>query len=95
MGRRKKRLSDRPHPLGWVETYETKVNGRLLAVNTEVKLKGRPGRWRFKKQVVTPSGKTWLDFIGGRNGYTSWVSVYPESVKTVHRITRTRVNSAT
>lgn len=94
MGRRKLRLSERAHPFGWVETTETKVNGRTLTPGTEVKLAGRPGRFRFVKHVTTPDGKQWLDFIGGKSGYTSWVSVYADQVKTVHRINRTRANAA-
>lgn len=95
MPRRKKpRLSDLPHPLGWVVTYETKVNGRLLTPGTEVRLKNRRGRYRFKHLVTTPAGKTWMDFIGGKNGYTSWVSVRVSDVRTVHRIKRTRASLA-
>ncbi|MDQ1247658.1 MAG: hypothetical protein QG661_3224 [Actinomycetota bacterium] len=93
MARRKPRLSDRPHPYGWVETRETRVNGRIVVAGTEVKLKGRPGRFRFVKHVLTPAGVTWLDFIGGKTGHTQWVSVREDAVQTVHRINRTRANT--
>lgn len=91
---RRQRLSDRPHPYGWVEEHECRINGRTVTVGTELKLKGRPGRYRFLKKVTTPAGVTWIDVVGGRNAqYKQLASVREDAVQTVHRLARTRENA--
>ncbi|AOT25427.1 hypothetical protein KIP29_gp29 [Mycobacterium phage BabyRay] len=70
-----------------------KVNERHLEPGTEVSIQGERGRFRFVKASTTSAGKTVLDFIGGPAGHEQWRSFYPERVKTVHRIARTRANA--
>jgi hypothetical protein len=97
IARKTRDRSNEPHPFGWIESTEVRVNGRVLTPGTEVKLidrsdpkRNRRGRFRFVKHVVTPDGKEWLDFIGGKAGHEAWTSAYASEVRTVHRIARTR-----
>lgn len=70
----------------------TRANGRELVPGTEVSIKGKRGRFRFVKESTTSEGKTVLDFVGGTTGHEQWHSFYPDRVKTVHRVNRTRAN---
>lgn len=70
----------------------TTVHGRRLEPGTEVSITGVRGRFRFMKAATTASGREVYDFIGGVDGHESWRSFYPERVKRVHRIARTRAN---
>ncbi|ASR84821.1 hypothetical protein SEA_HURRICANE_76 [Mycobacterium phage Hurricane] len=73
---------------------EVVVNGRMLEPGTEVSIKGERGRFRFKSAALTSGGRIVCDFIGGPAGHEQWRSFYPERIRTVHRLTRTRANAA-
>ncbi|AKF15255.1 hypothetical protein SEA_SHEDLOCKHOLMES_78 [Mycobacterium phage ShedlockHolmes] len=77
-----------------VEQPEVVVNGRTLEVGTEVSIKGERGRFRFKSAARTSGGRIVCDFIGGPAGHEQWRSFYPERIRTVHRLNRTRANAA-
>lgn len=66
------------------------ANGRWLTPGTEFSVRGESGRFRFLYATVKADGTTWVDAIGGRKGEPAWRSFYPEQIKTVHRIARTR-----
>jgi hypothetical protein len=66
------------------------VHGRDLHPGTEVSIAGERGRFRFVQATTTTAERVVLDFIGGRPGHECWRSFYPERVKTVHRISRSR-----
>ncbi|AYQ98525.1 hypothetical protein I5G71_gp39 [Mycobacterium phage Patt] len=76
------------------EPCEVRVHGKVLTPGTEVSVRGERGRFRFVKASTTSSGRQVLDFIGGPAGREQWRSFYPERIKTVHRIARTRQNVA-
>lgn len=86
MGRRSK-VHVEQVPDGWTIYDSAKVNGRILTKGTEVSIRGERGRFRFQRRVVTEQAE-WLDFIGGAR----FRSFYPEKVKRVHRIQKTRHN---
>ncbi|ALF01441.1 hypothetical protein SEA_LILPHARAOH_63 [Mycobacterium phage LilPharaoh] len=73
---------------------EVVVNGRVLAPGTEVSIRGERGRFRFVKAAVTSAGRITCDFIGPDDNTKCWRSFYPERIKTVHRVNRTRANVA-
>ncbi|QIG61589.1 hypothetical protein SEA_XIMENITA_81 [Mycobacterium phage Ximenita] len=73
---------------------EVVVNGRVLEPGTEVSIRGERGRFRFKAAARTSGGRIVCDFIGGPAGHEQWRSFYPERIKTVHRLNRTRANAA-
>jgi uncharacterized protein YlaI len=60
---------------------------------TEFSIVGERGRFRFLGAEISDSGKTVLNFIGGAPGHEAFRSFYPERVKRVHRINRTRENA--
>jgi hypothetical protein len=88
--RKAKKLQANPFGIITLPTFE--ANGRKLVKGTEVKIAGERGRFRFVEAVQTPTGKLWLDFIGGPSGAEKWRSFDPSRVKTVHRVNRTRAN---
>lgn len=73
--------------------YPVRVHGRELRPGTEVSIIGERGRFRFIGTSTTSSDRVVCDFIGGTAGHECWRSFYPERVKTVHRISRTRKNA--
>ncbi|QBP31659.1 hypothetical protein SEA_NIKLAS_77 [Mycobacterium Phage Niklas] len=73
---------------------EVVVHGRTLTPGTEVSIRGERGRFRFRSASLTSSGRITCDFIGGPAGHEQWRSFYPERIRTVHRITRTRANAS-
>jgi hypothetical protein len=75
------------------ESAGVRVHGRALEPGTEVSITGERGRYRFVSASTTNSGRVVFDFIGGRPGHECWRSFYPERVKTVHRLSRTRANT--
>jgi hypothetical protein len=85
--RRKKYVPELPE--GWSEDTRVQVHGRWMEPGTEVTVMGLRGRFRFVKQVTTPTS-TWLQVWGGKKGFEKMHSVSPERVKTVHRLTRMR-----
>jgi len=82
-----------PNPFGITTNDTFKFNGRTLEKGTEVSIRGERGRFRFVGHVTHPNGNQWLDFIGGKKGCEMFRSFAPESIRTVHRITRTRANA--
>ena len=96
--RRRSRTKGVPEPhrvdpsADWTRRYEYQVHGRYLAVGTEVSIKGESGRFRFQYAIEKPDGTVWLEFIGGRKGCEVFRSFYPERVRRVHRLKRTRAN---
>jgi hypothetical protein len=80
---------DAPHDGG----HTVRVHGRELVPGTEVSISGERGRFRFLRATTTRTDRVVLDFIGGPEGHECWRSFYPERVKTVHRINRTRRNT--
>jgi hypothetical protein len=91
--RTKRRLSqysiERNDPrAGWTVVTEYTINGRHIGPGSECSIAGERGRFRFVKAVTTQSGAHYLDFIGPY-GFRSF---YPERVRRVHRIMKTRQN---
>ena len=72
---------------------EATVNGRTLLPSTEVSIRGERGRFRFMNAQTTSTGKEVLNFVGGASGHEVFRSFYPERVRTVHRINKTRSNN--
>lgn len=66
-----------------------------LEPGVEVSISGERGRFRFVKTTTTAAGREVYDFIGGVDGREAWRSFYPERIKRVHRIARTRANRVT
>lgn len=66
---------------------------RKLDVGTEVSISGERGRFRFTGSSTTARGRLVYHFIGGIDGHEQMRSFYPERVKRVHRIPRTRANA--
>ncbi|QJD50478.1 hypothetical protein SEA_CHRIS_76 [Mycobacterium phage Chris] len=81
-------------PVVEVERPEVVVNGRVLEPGTEVSIAGERGRYRFVKSARASSGRITCDFIGPDDQTKCWRSFYPERIKTVHRLNRTRANVA-
>ncbi|MBB5167100.1 hypothetical protein [Mycobacterium sp. AZCC_0083] len=77
--------------------YEFHIPGKATLVpGTEVALKGRPGRYRFR-YADRPRGDGYrfvLTFVGGplHGQSDKFVSVYPDRVTRVHRASKTLVN---
>lgn len=95
MPRRKRRLalvtSTHHDPsAAWVREETCKVHGRTLTPGSEVSIFGERGRFRFQEAVTTEAGKHWLWFTSA-SGFRAF---YPERVRTVHRIAKTRENIA-
>ena len=82
--RRQQKLPTTPD--GWTVETEIKINGRYLRPGTEFKVAGQSGRFRFTRQVTTPTS-TWID---ARTSDGRFKSFSPERVKTVHAKTRLR-----
>ncbi|QFP94860.1 hypothetical protein SEA_MARSHAWN_74 [Mycobacterium phage Marshawn] len=77
-----------------VDRPEVVVNGVTLEPGQEVSIRGERGRYRFVKSARTSSGRVTCDFIGPDDQTKCWRSFYPERIKTVHRVSRTRANAA-
>lgn len=73
--------------------YEATANGRTLTPGTEVSISKERGRFRFVNAQYTAAGKLVLNFIGGTPTHEVFRSFYPERVRRVHRIVRTRANT--
>lgn len=71
-----------------------KVNGRHLNPGTEVSIRGERGRFRYVSHDVTSKGRVVLTFIGGARNHEAFRAFYPERVRVVHRVNRTRANTA-
>lgn len=93
-GRGVKRVRAYRGPVVEVERPEVIVHGRVLEPGTEVSIAGERGRFRFVKSARTTSGRVTCDFIGPDDQTKCWRSFYPERIKTVHRLNRTRANAA-
>lgn len=89
--RKAKKITENPFGIITIDTF--KFNGRTLTKGTEVSIRGERGRFRFVGHKVHPNGNEWLDFIGGKKGCDAWRSFAPDSIRTVHRINRTRANA--
>jgi hypothetical protein len=93
--RQQRRTSQQLDPSsGWIRLNQYQMNRRTLTHGTEVSIRGERGRFRFIKAVQTPAGAVWLDFIGGPAKAEKWRSFYPDRVRRVHRINKTRANLA-
>ncbi len=71
---------------------EVVANNRHLTPGIEVSVKGERGRFRFINAQMTSAGKLVCNFVGGAAGHEAFRSFYPERIKRVHRIARTRHN---
>lgn len=69
------------------------MNHRKLETGTEVTITGERGRFRYQGQTTTSTGRTVYHFVGGAAGRECFRSFYPERIKRVHRINRTRANA--
>lgn len=78
----------------WEMKTEIQINGRYVSPNTELKIAGERGRFRFIKYVKTETGAEWIDVWGGTKGSETWRSFRPDRVKTVHYKNRTVQNLA-
>lgn len=78
---------------GLIRLNTLRIHGRDLAPGTEVSISSERGRFRFLGISTTSTGRLVCDFIGGAPGHECWRSFYPERIKTVHRINRTRHNA--
>lgn len=74
--------------------YEFTIGRSTLVPGTEVSLKGKTGRFRFQYARKTAQGLDELTFVGGplHGQGERFISVYPERVTRVHRVTKTLVN---
>lgn len=85
MGRKKRSISTEPRPNdGWIVQTEIQINGRNVVPDTELKIKGERGRFRFLKHVTTEKGIEWIEAFGGPKGAEKWRNFRPDRVKTVH-----------
>jgi hypothetical protein len=75
----------------WVISTEITLNNRSVVKNTELKISGQRGRFRFIKHVVNGEYE-WIDVYGGPKGSESIRSFRPERVKTVHSKNQTGKN---
>lgn len=92
---RRKRVTSAP-PEHWHIETEIKINGRHVhaarrdrngrqrEAATECKIRGQRGRYRFVKEVTTPT-TSWLDFIGPVGKAEQWRSFKHDQVVRVHR----------
>lgn len=69
------------------------MSRRRLEPGTEVSISGERGRFRFQGESTTGTGRVVYHFVGGVAGHECFRSFYPERVKRVHRINRTRANA--
>ena len=72
-------------------TTELQINGRNVAVGTELSIKGERGRFRFLKHMATATTE-WIDVWGGPSGREQMRSFRPDRVKTVHYVNKTDIN---
>jgi hypothetical protein len=86
--------NERTFPEHWRVSTETTINGRRVTPGTELSIRGVRGRFRFVQYVEVEGGRSWVDVIGGPANYKLQRSFGVEQVKTVHRIAKTRENSA-
>ena len=94
MGRRKSQEPSGPRPNdAWVCETEIQINGRNVAMGTELKVRGVRGRFRFVKKVTTPTTE-WIDVWGGPKGAESMRSFRVGQIKTVHYKNQTVSNLA-
>lgn len=75
----------------WVQEYEITVNGRSVARDTELKISGERGRFRFIKYVKNGEAE-WVDVWGGPKGAEAIRSFRPNRIKTVHYKNKTGKN---
>lgn len=68
------------------------ANNRHLVPGVEVSISRERGRFRFVNASVTSAGKLVCNFVGGAANHEVFRSFYPERIRRVHRICRTRVN---
>jgi hypothetical protein len=77
-----------------VRETSTQINGRHVDTDTELSVRGMPGRFRFKEHVLTEDGQEWITAYGGpgsgEKAYASFRSFSPQDVRTVHRIEKLR-----
>ena len=93
MARRKRRLTTHEvkhvdPSASWTRADTTRVHGRILTAGSEVSIRGERGRHRFLESVTTDAGVHWLWFMGP----CGFRAFYPDRVRTVHRIAKTREN---
>lgn len=69
---------------------EIVLNGRKVTPGTELSIHGERGRFRFVRQVTTPTSM-WVDVIGPAK-VDQWRSFTLDRIKTVHRIDETPRN---
>jgi hypothetical protein len=76
----------------WHREKHSVVNGRHLEPGTEFSVHGEGGvRFIFIEAVTTPAGKHWLSCWETEKGSAGrYRSFYPERVRTVHRLIKTR-----
>ena len=79
------------HPASWTVTKEMQINGRMVAVGTELSITGESGRFRFMQHVKTETAE-WIDVIGGKKGYSTCRSFRVAQVRTVHWKNKTDSN---
>jgi hypothetical protein len=80
-----------PLPAHWVVSTEIQINGRHIVPGTELKIRGRRGRFRFIKHVKTDTTE-WIDAWGGGKGAEQWSSFHPDRVHRVHVKMQTPAN---
>jgi hypothetical protein len=80
----------------WTREAHVRINGRYVEPGTELTIHGEGGvRFIFVQVVTTPAGKRWLDVWETEKGSAGrYRSFYPERVRTVHRLNKTRQNLA-
>jgi hypothetical protein len=93
MARRKNKQETFRADAHWIVTTEIQINGRWVYPDTELKISGERGRFRFIKHVDTGEA-VWIDVWGGPKGGETWRSFRPDRVKTVHYKNRTTENLA-
>lgn len=84
----RKATKPKPPPEGWVVETEIQINGRNVTPGTELSITKVRGRFRFVRQVTTPTA-VWIDVIAPEP-HKIMRAFHPDRVKTVHRLERLR-----
>ena len=84
MARKKDVVPAAPRPdKDWIISTEITINNRQVVKDTELKISGERGRFRFMKHVNN-NGIEWVDVWGGKKGSECIRSFRPDRIKTVH-----------
>jgi hypothetical protein len=75
----------------WEIKLEMTINNRHVTKDTELKISGERGRFRFMRHVKNGDIE-WIDVYGGKKGAEAFRSFREERVRTVHYKNQTGKN---